>query len=473
MSIQSAISNRNRRPWKTAGMLSILSILMCALALRASAGVTGTTTSPPVHTFYVATDGNDSNPGTLSLPFATVPHCLAQGAGTTCYVRAGSYAPANIPDCDCGIEFPYANETLSYYPPDGIDSADFTGGSTEADNGLVSIVSIGNSTNATINGLSFHNFQYSGIGSGGGTFNPTVENSLIYNGYYVPGSAANPGGISCYGCANANFNHNVIHDIAAWGIVFGNVNGNISGLSWTYNVIYNTCTGLEDCGAIYIQDNSATATNMTVSFNYIEDGNTFAGLGSGYGQALYLDDCTSNVTLEGNVVTGRNGSNTTMIHGGNNDHYIRNLIDLTSYAQNIMAFQTSGGSGCSAGTMSGNEVESNVIIGQGGGGGYTKLSGSPLNSPTIENNDYYNYGGSAISSEGAYNDSNPVKQNPRLSACYVVASDSPVLASPVSFRKLPIHWGPPGYVIPNNASAPSYLPSCIYWDLGRSKGGYE
>jgi hypothetical protein len=54
--------------------------------------------------------------------------------------------------------------------------------------------------------------------------------------------------------------------------------------------------------------------------------------------------------------------------------------------------------------MSGNEVKSNIIIGEGGGGGYTKLSGSPLNSPTIDNNDYYSYGGSAISSEGLYSD---------------------------------------------------------------------
>jgi hypothetical protein len=112
-------------------------------------------------------------------------------------------------------------------------------------------------------------------------------------------------------------------------------------------------------------------------------------------------------------------------------------------------------------------------VGRGGGGGYTKLSGSPLNAPTIENNDYYNYGGSAISSEGLYSDSNPVKQNPQLSACYAIASDSPVLFPPVYFRRLPIHWGPPGYVIPNSGSTPSYLASCVYWDLGQHKGSYE
>jgi hypothetical protein len=469
MSFPRVMFDSNLRPWKTAGILLTLIMLIGALSLTANAGVTGASNPPPARTFYVATDGSDGNPGTLSQPFATVQHCLTQGAGTTCYVRAGSYVPANLPDCDCAFEFPYANETVSYYPPDGVDSADFSGGSTETGTGLVQIVNLGNSTGATINGLSFHNFDYAAIDSNGGTFNATIENSLIFNGYYASGSS-NPGGISCYGCANANFNHNVIHDVAMFGISFGNVNGNISGLSWTYNVIYNTCTAIADCGALYIQDNSATATNMTVSYNYIQDGNIYAGLGSGYGSALYLDDCTSNVTLDGNVVTGRNGANTTMIHGGNNDHYIRNMIDLSSYAQNITAFQTSGGPGCSAGTMSGNEVENNIVIGRNGGGGYTKLSGSPLNPPTIVNNDYYNYGGSAISYEGAYSDANPVKQNPQLSACYAVAPDSPVLFPPVDFRELPIYWGPPGYVIPNTPSAPSYLPSCIYWNFGQQRG---
>src|ERR1035438_5551916 len=81
MSYQRAMIDRNPRKWKTAGMLSVLSLLMCMLGLTANAGTPGTNTTPRAHTFYVATDGNDSNPGTLSQPFATVPHCLAQRVG--------------------------------------------------------------------------------------------------------------------------------------------------------------------------------------------------------------------------------------------------------------------------------------------------------------------------------------------------------------------------------------------------------
>jgi len=101
MSYQRAMIDLNPRKWKTAGMLSVLSSLICVLTVTANAGTPGTSTTAPAHTFYVATDGSDSNPGTLSQPFATAQYCLAQGAGTTCYVRAGSYAPANIPACDC------------------------------------------------------------------------------------------------------------------------------------------------------------------------------------------------------------------------------------------------------------------------------------------------------------------------------------------------------------------------------------
>ncbi|MDB4532591.1 right-handed parallel beta-helix repeat-containing protein [bacterium] len=42
--------------------------------------------------YYVATDGNDANPGTLALPFASIQHAVDQSIpGSTLYLRAGTY----------------------------------------------------------------------------------------------------------------------------------------------------------------------------------------------------------------------------------------------------------------------------------------------------------------------------------------------------------------------------------------------
>lgn len=421
---------------------------------------------PIVPAFYVSTTGDDNNAGTLEAPFATLKKAQtamrASATIKTTYIRAGNYTLPTIANCDgsesCGLSLSSADsgETWSYYPPDGVDSADFTGNATSASTGLFHAILVADATNLTINGLSIHNFAYAGIASGGGTKNLTVENNVLFNGYYVPGSASNPGGFTCYGCASATISHNVIHDIAAWGITLGNVNGDISNLLVTGNVIYDTCTNLADCSAIYVQDTSATATNLRFSNNFVRDGNTFATLGSGYGAALYADDCTSNLTASGNVLTGRNGSNTVLVHGGNDVHLLGNLTDLTSYKQSIAAFQTSSGPGCSSGKMSGNEYENNVVIGGGGGGGYQLLSGSPMNAPTIANNAYHNYGGAAVSSGGDYGDANPVSEDPEISGwTYDIAAASPVFDSPVKFPALVGGWGPPGYVIPETGTPPA------------------
>jgi hypothetical protein len=122
----------------------------------------------------------------------------------------------------------------------------------------------------------------------------------------------------------------------------------------------------------------------------------------------------------------------------------------------VAVFQTSGASGCSSATMSGNEYENSIIIGAGGGGDYALLSGSPLNSPAIKNNDYYSYGSTAIGSGGAYVDADPVSENPLISGwTYEIASSSPVFKAPVSFTALVGDWGPPGFVLPETGTPPS------------------
>ena len=66
-------------------------------------------------TYYVATTGDDANPGTQSVPWRTLQHAVDQtGAGDTILVRAGSYAGFELINRDGGTA---GNpKTLKAYP---------------------------------------------------------------------------------------------------------------------------------------------------------------------------------------------------------------------------------------------------------------------------------------------------------------------------------------------------------------------
>jgi parallel beta-helix repeat protein len=60
------------------------------------------------HTYYVATTGNDTNPGTISQPFKTIQHGIdAMSGGDTVYIRGGVY---NQP-----VKFSYKTNTSGLY----------------------------------------------------------------------------------------------------------------------------------------------------------------------------------------------------------------------------------------------------------------------------------------------------------------------------------------------------------------------
>ncbi len=381
----------------------------------------------------------------------------------TVYFRGGSYAPAAVADCDaapCAISLGSSdsNETWSYYPPDGVWSASITGGSTKHGTGLFSLFDMDGATNITIVGLALHDFDFAAIWQPGGTVALTVTNNEIYNQYDAIDD--NSGAVSCYGGTCLILN-NYIHNIAYFGTSIVNVNGNISGSEVSGNYFQDICTGIADCGAIYFLDIAATATNLSATNNYIRDGNISAALGSNSGSAIYADDCLSNFTATGNVIAGRNGSNTMHVHGGSNVHYNGNVIDLATLRQKAVAYQTSSLSGCKTGTMSGNQFEHNVVISGNGGGGFILLSGSPKNKPAITDNDYFNYAGSTISHSGTYTDSNPSAENPQLNCWeYDVAAGSPILSSPVGFPGLSASWGPSSFVLPETGTPPSSPHAC-------------
>jgi Right handed beta helix region len=422
--------------------------------------------TPAGSAFYVSPTGNDSNAGSLAAPFKTLVKAQsamrASSTIKTVYLRAGTYSLASIANCydqsTCGLHFTSADngQVWSYYPADGYSSAIVDGGSSAMGNGLVYVMALDNVSNITFDGFAIRNFQYSALGGGGGT-GLVIKNMHLYNGTYVV-IDDNPAAISLYGNGNATISHNVIHDMASWGIAFANVNGTISNALVDGNVVYNTCTKVEDCSAIYAIDDASSATNMRWTNNYVRDGNTFAKAGSGWGSGLYADDCVSNLTMSGNVLVGRNGSNGIHLHGGSNLKVLNNIVDLGTDKHSTLIFQTSDGTGCKNAAMSGVAFQSNIVIGNwsGDGGGNGFLSGTPGNKPVISGNLYHNYGSGTINRTDDYPDLAPVVADPKISGInYTVATDSPARLSPVNFKTSVVQYGYPGYVIPKTGSAPS------------------
>lgn len=391
-------------------MIRGLRILLLLAAIAAPAQVADSVcrSSGSLAGFYVAPGGSDSNnagnaPGAASFaaPFASWTRALTAMRATptkTTYMRGGSYAPAVISACEggadtCLLDLEAASGdngvTFSYYPPDGYNTASITGGSTGVGNGAVNCINI-HASNVTINGLHLHNCQYSMVRVTGGSNNAlTIINSELDHQYIPLTTRVSGGAISCYGCANAVTSHNHIHDIGAMGITFAEANGVITNWVAESNYLERTCTNSADCGSIYLFDPPATSSGTIWRNNYIRDGNTFASVGSSFGAGLYADDCAGDILMTGNVLAGRNGSNTVMFHGGKNLRFNNNLVDITTLQQHLVTFQ--GLPSCTDTTMSGDQVKNNIFIGTGPGTGYPLLSGSPTSPPTITNNDYFAY----------------------------------------------------------------------------------
>lgn len=190
-------------------------------------------------------------------------------------------------------------------------------------------------------------------------------------------------------------------------------------------------------------------------------------------QSIYLDDCVSDATVSGNVLTGLTGYDAFVIHGGANNVISGNVIDLTTYGGFIGAMDNSAHT-CRSGSDTGNVWAGNLVLSKGAAGGYTAYSTTLNAQPTIGGtgsppaNDYYNYGTGTLSSSGVngttVNDTNPQATNPQFSGCYAIAVGSAVFPSPINFPPLPMNWGSPGFTIPNTEAAgskPSYAsPTC-------------
>ncbi len=97
-----------------------MKILLLAIVFLTACAQVSTNLEPELITqrFYIATTGNDANPGSLQQPFRTIQKCaLVATPGTACFIRAGTYRETIRPTAsgEAGLPIlfkPYNNEKV-------------------------------------------------------------------------------------------------------------------------------------------------------------------------------------------------------------------------------------------------------------------------------------------------------------------------------------------------------------------------
>jgi len=445
--------------------------------------------------FYVATNGSDNNPGTLSQPFATLGRAqqAMQGSATkTTYIRAGIYKPAPVagscmngkgsgasvqlkPGADDG-------ETWSVYPQDGYNSAILDGQSTVGNSGGTG----GNGTgcgfsgnglsNITIVGLQFENYLYSAFWVNNGT-NLTFTGNVVHD---LTAAAWGAGAVSTSCAPGTLVKNNYMYNLAytatelltrsdcPGGISNDVVSGNVIENSCTWPAVYNFGNDQNggDCGAIYFQDKTSSSSNVQVVNNYVRDVNISSNGAGDHGTngrhgccaiGVYLDNGTSNVTVRGNILAGIMSA-CVHLNGTENNVITGNICDLSASSYESIAIYAWGSRTLT--TMYGNVFEHNIVLSgnSGAGSGFYGSTRTP-DPMSISTNAYYNYVGSSITTTGNWavgSDSYPVYENPQISGWdYHIATGSPVFNSPVSFPGITGGWGPPSFAMPKSGTPPS------------------
>jgi hypothetical protein len=458
--------------------------------------------------YFVATSGSDTNPGTISAPFATLQKCQSAMQGgnlKTCYVRGGTYSNFSYASCPpyslstvVYLDSADSGETWSYYPPDGVDSAVLNGGASgyvgfciNSDNG--------NTSNITVNGFTIEDFVSNGVaidsGGSNSTSGTTIENNIVHD------NSQNSSTLNALIAANDEVPNTTIKNnyayngtwpgIGADSMAEGFHPGGLDNLLIENNIVVRTCLDASDCGSYYVQDvgngdqpsGGDFSTNLQILNNYCNNANpsNSSGFTGKANQCIYYDNAASNVTAEGNVMVTGQVNSCLLIHGGMNDVTRHNICDLENSNTESIAFlqPNCGGQFNITTSMTGNIWESNIIVGSAsgnvGGNGYWGVSGgldcsSVPNPMTISGNLYYNFGSGSVvttGSGGAGSDSDPTTANPDIT-CWkaTISGGPPYFAAPVNGVAVPQSWGPLGAINPASLPGspttvtPSWGPSC-------------
>ena len=234
----------------------------------ASASPTPAPTASPAAGFYVATTGNDANPGTLAKPWKTIQHAADTATGTV-WIRAGTYAPFTLRRN--GLTFSsYPRETARV--------------SSSSAKDMIYIFKV--------NGATFENLSVQGgIQVGGSGFDvSTSSNIVIKDNVINSGVSTNKGfGIRTWYSTNVTISNNNIYNQAA-GVQISYTSDGDQVLNNTIHdnnrMIVNTTSPTNDDhganGVIFLETTGATLAsgnqlygNRAASHDYGYDGSAF------------------------------------------------------------------------------------------------------------------------------------------------------------------------------------------------------
>jgi len=226
-------------------------IVALALALLSAAATAQAT-------FYVSPSGSDANNGTsTATPFQTLEKAQAalQASPTkTVYLLGGTYgrtATLSLTAADAG-------ESWLGYPG---QTPILDGG-----NSTVNAISI-LANNVTVRWLTIRNFVQNAIavpsGWAASVTGDVIDSNSILN---TRSTGWNQAAIVVQGTLiNGQITHNYIQGAQYAGIgAYVGANNEITGLTISENSIYNTCQGINDCGAIYANDQGFLSSNIMI-----------------------------------------------------------------------------------------------------------------------------------------------------------------------------------------------------------------
>jgi len=213
--------------------------------------------------FYVATTGNDSNPGTPAAPWRTIQHAADTArAGSTVYVRGGIYEELVSIKASGNASDGYI--TFRSYPDETavLDATHFTPA------GRAGVLTIQNRSYVRIEGFEIRNFRTAehrlsplGISvMGAGSHIELLKNNVhhieqTFDGRDAPGRGGNGFGIAVYGTdakspiTDLIIDGNEVHHLKTGSSESLVVNGNVTNFRITHNAVHdNNNIGIDVIG---------------------------------------------------------------------------------------------------------------------------------------------------------------------------------------------------------------------------------
>ncbi|WP_377808605.1 right-handed parallel beta-helix repeat-containing protein [Azospirillum sp. A29] len=177
------------------------------------------------------------------------------------------------------------------------------------------------------------------------------------------------GGVMGAGIRNTLIAHNDIRRSARYGISIKNWNPQTVNSDNTieFNRIRDTARQTADAGAVEMLGRSGNDTRSFIRFNDIRDTGGLATDAQGRwlsrykGFGIYLDDMTSGVTVQGNLLENT-GMAAIFLHGGDNNRVADNITVMNDGKDRFLRLEWVPSAG-QAGRMHGNVADGNVVAG--------------------------------------------------------------------------------------------------------------